>query len=124
MPARALPISLLIVALLALPANTLAEPSVGGAIHGTGTASTFTVYKDGGTTFAGGLGQRTILCNPCLIRVTFTDADIRVAEDGVVYLLPPGAYEVREYSGTFAYTQRSLGVFAIQMDGRGSVHET
>lgn len=123
MPARSLPISLLVL-LLALPANTLAEPSVGGAIHGTGTASTFIVYKDGGTTFAGGLAQRTIVCNPCLIRLTLTSGDVRVAQDGVVFSLVPDAYEIREYAGTFTYTQRAPGNFAITLDGRGGVHET
>ena len=123
MPARSLPISL-VALLLALPANTLAEPSVGGAIHGSGTASTFTVYKDGGTTLQGGLAQRTIVCNPCLIRVTLVSGDVRVAEDGVVYAMVPDAYEIREYSGTFTYTQRAPGDFAITLDGRGSVHET
>lgn len=123
MPARSLPISLMVL-LLALPANTLAEPNVGGAIHGTGTASTFTVYKDGGVTFSGGLAQRTIVCSPCLIRLTLVGGDVLVAEDGAVSALAPDAYEVREYSGTFTYKQRAPGDFAITMDGRGSVHET
>lgn len=106
-----------------MPAHTLAEPSIGGSIHGTGTASTFTVYKEGGTSLQGGAYQRNLVCSPCRILVTLTEGEVRVVQDGDAYVLAPGAYDVREYTGTFSYTQRAPGRFSIQMDGTGIVRE-
>lgn len=119
---RSLPI-VLVLLLASLPAHTLAAPAIGGALHGTGTASAFTAYMDGGKSVQGGLAQHTLVCRSCLIRITLADVSVTLVENGATSQLTPGTYEIREFVGTFSWTQRGLRDFAVRIEGEGLVSE-
>lgn len=119
---RTFPLALGFLALLALPALP-ALPAAAGTIHGTGTASAITVYKDSGESFEGGLYRHNRACLDCFINVTFISADMAVIQNGVSYPIEPGTYQFREYQGLFSYTSRGLGRIDVRFEGAGWVHE-
>lgn len=119
---RPLPLVLGLLALLALP-TLPALPAVAGAIHGTGTASAITAYRDSGEAFEGGLYRHNLACLDCFINVTFIAADMAVVQNGVSYPIEPGTYQFREYQGLFSYTPRALGRIDVRFEGTGWVHE-
>lgn len=118
MPAlrRSLPISLLAIALV-LPFGA-ADAAVAGTLHGTGTASTFTLYSMG-TSIQGGAYQRTFACRDCLLQIAFTDVQVVLVQNGQETPLVPGSYEIRNFVGTFSYTWRAPHVLDVQLSGAG-----
>lgn len=99
-----------------------ALPAVGDALHGTGNASSVTVFRDSGEGFEGGLYRRNHVCIDCLIRITITESQVTIIQNGVASTLSTGSWEIREFQGTFSYTPVGLGDIDFRIEGMGQVH--
>lgn len=113
------PVSLL--ALLAVLPTTVGAPTLGGIVSGPGTATTFQVFAGPGGALEGGAYEWTLVCGDCFIRITLVESDLVLVQNGAVQTLPPGKYEIRDYSGLFMHTQEALGQFAVELHGHGRV---
>ena len=119
-PRRSVPL-VLVLLLLVLPANTLAGPTVGGAVHGAGIASRIDVRKDSGEQVIGGLYRVNYACIDCFLNFTIASGEVKVHQDGQEMTLTAGTWQIREFQGYFAYTYLGPWRNDFRIEGTGHV---
>lgn len=118
LPRWSLPLALV---LLLLPAGTLAGPTLGGAVHGAGTASVVHVARHAGTGAGGGLHAVNHACLDCFVNLTVVSGEVVVVQDGRALTLAPGTWQFREFQGYFGYSYRAPWTHDFRIEGTGRV---
>jgi hypothetical protein len=113
-----LPLLLLGLALV-LPATGSAL-TVGGAVSGTGKATTFWIVT-GGEVVQGGAFDMNFACYGCYVRFTVETSAITVVQNGAEQTLAPGSYQIPGYVGFIGITTSGPHDFFLELHGEGPV---
>jgi hypothetical protein len=106
--------------LLVLP-NAMGAVVVPQAVHGSAHVTRMNNFLGGGPSWyvQDGAHDHHFACTDCFLNLTIDGPGLRMVQQGEVVDLGPGVWQIREFTGSFAYDRNGPGDFQVHLEGKG-----